>query len=78
VARRPKLGRLDDSRIAVLDERAYRTSRSDLIREATDVLHGSGEDAAIEAGCERHPPGEIDVFNEQAAEASIRGDLRSW
>jgi metal-responsive CopG/Arc/MetJ family transcriptional regulator len=50
VARRQTLVQLDDHRIAMLDERAASEgkSRSQLIREAVDLLLASGDRAAID------------------------------
>lgn len=77
VARRQTIVQLDDSRIAALDERAARSgrSRSDLIREAIDLLLATGDDAAIDAniveGYRKHPPGEFDALAEWSARTSI-------
>jgi hypothetical protein len=78
MARRQTLIQLDDARIAALDERAAASgrSRSDLIREAVDLLLGTGDaaaiDAAIVAGYRRHPPPKRDSWVWNAAIASIR------
>jgi metal-responsive CopG/Arc/MetJ family transcriptional regulator len=80
MARRQTLIQLDDARIAALDERAARSgrSRSDLIREAIDLLLGSGDDAAIDSaiveGYRKHPPGELDSVADLFARASIAGE----
>ena len=78
MARRQTLIQLDDARIAALDERAAASgrSRSDLIREAVDLLLGTGDaaaiDAAIVAGYRRYPPPKRDPWVWNAAIASIR------
>lgn len=78
MARRPTLVQLDDARIAALDERAAASgrSRSDLIREAVDLLLNTGDPAAIDRaiveGYTKHPPGEFDAIGRWAAEESIR------
>jgi len=78
IARRQTLVQLDDARIAALDQRAAATgrSRSDLIREAVDLLLGTGDEAAIDsaivAGYERHPAPKPDAWTVQAALASIK------
>jgi metal-responsive CopG/Arc/MetJ family transcriptional regulator len=81
MARRQTLIQLDDERLAALDERAAASgrSRSDLIREAIDLLLGTGDaaaiDAAIVAGYTRYPPdGELDAMARAATEASIRAE----
>ncbi len=80
VARRQTLIQLDDARIAALDQRAATTgkSRSELIREAIDLLLGTGDAAAIDAniveGYTRIPPAEPDAFTVEAALASIRAE----
>jgi predicted transcriptional regulator len=80
VARRQTLIQLDDARVAALDERASATgrSRSDLVREAVDLLLGSGEaaaiDAAILAGYAEHPATEPDAWTIQGALASIKAE----
>ena len=50
VARRQTLIQLDDARLAALDERAAASgrSRSDLVREAIDLLLATGDAAAID------------------------------
>ncbi len=71
---------LDDARIAALDQRAAASgrSRSDLIREAVDLLLGTGDagviDAAIVAGYEQRPPAEQDVWARQGALAAISAE----
>ncbi len=80
MGRRQTLIQLDDARLAALDERAAASgrSRSDLIREAVDLLLGAGDAAAIDAaiveGYRKHPPGEFDSMARHAAEASIRDE----
>jgi Arc/MetJ-type ribon-helix-helix transcriptional regulator len=80
MARRQTLIQLDDARIAALDERAAATgrSRSDLVREAVDLLLGAGDaaaiDAAIVAGYQRHPPGELDSWARRSAVAAIAAE----
>lgn len=80
VARRQTLIQLDDSRIAALDERAARSgrSRSELIREAIDLLLATGDDAVIDAaiveGYRKHPPGELDAIAEASTRALIRDE----
>lgn len=80
VARRQTLIQLDDQRIAALDERAARSgrSRSDLIREAIDLLLAAGDDAAIDAaiiaGYQKHPPAEHDPWVELSALSLIRDE----
>jgi Arc/MetJ-type ribon-helix-helix transcriptional regulator len=78
MARRQTLIQLDDARLAALDERAAASgrSRSDLVREAIDLLLGTGDAAAIDAaiveGYRRYPPGELDDVAWAAAARSIR------
>jgi Arc/MetJ-type ribon-helix-helix transcriptional regulator len=78
VARRQTLVQLDDARIAALDERAASQgrSRSDLIREAVDLLLGTGDRAAIDRqiveGYRRIPPPKPDPAIVRRAIASIR------
>jgi metal-responsive CopG/Arc/MetJ family transcriptional regulator len=78
MARRQTLIQLDDARIAALDERAAREgrSRSDLIREAIDLLLGTGDsaeiDRAIVEGYKRYPPPKDDPWVREAAIRSIR------
>ncbi len=80
MARRQTLIQLDDARIAALDERAAASgrSRSDLIREAVDLLLGTGDagaiDAAIVVGYEQHLPAEPDVWAQQGALAAIKAE----
>jgi metal-responsive CopG/Arc/MetJ family transcriptional regulator len=68
VPRRQALIQLDDARISALDERASSSgrSRSELIREAVDLLLGTGDaariDAAILAGYTAHPAEEGDAL----------------
>jgi Arc/MetJ-type ribon-helix-helix transcriptional regulator len=78
VARRQTLIQLDDARIAALDERAAASgrSRSDLIREAVDMLLATGDaaaiDAAIVAGYKRIPAAEPTEWDRSRAIASIK------
>jgi metal-responsive CopG/Arc/MetJ family transcriptional regulator len=80
VARRQTLIQLDDARLAALDQRAGLTgkSRSELIREAIDLLLGSGDAAAIDAaiveGYRKHPPGELDAWTAAAARGVLADD----
>jgi len=80
IARRQTLIQLDDARIAALDERAAASgrSRSDLVREAIDLLLGTGDaaavDAAIVAGYERVPAPDRDPWALQSAIAAIRAE----
>ena len=73
IARRQTIVQLDDARIAALDQRAAATgrSRSDLIREAVDLLLATGDEAAIDAailaGYARHPAPEPDAWTIQSA-----------
>jgi predicted transcriptional regulator len=77
VARRQTIVQLDDERLAALDQRAAATgrSRSDLIREAIDLLLATGDEAAIDAaivaGYARHPAPEPDAWTIRAARASV-------
>ena len=80
MARRQTLIQLDDARIAALDQRAAASgrSRSDLIREAVDLLLGTGDsaaiDAAIIAGYAHDPTPEQDAWALQGALAAIRAE----
>jgi metal-responsive CopG/Arc/MetJ family transcriptional regulator len=80
MARRQTLIQLDDARLAALDERAAAAgrSRSDLIREAVDLLLGNGDAAAIDAaivdGYRRRPPPENDPWILSRAAASIAAE----
>ena len=80
VARRQTLIQLDDARLAALDERASASgrSRSDLVREAIDLLLATGDaaaiDAAIVAGYERTPAAERDPWAFQGAVAGIKDE----
>ena len=62
MARRQTLIQLDDARLAALDQRAAECgrSRSELVREAVDLLLGTDDpasiDSAIVAGYQRRPP----------------------
>jgi metal-responsive CopG/Arc/MetJ family transcriptional regulator len=77
VARRQTLVQLDDHRIAMLDERAASEgkSRSQLIREAVDLLLATGDRAEIDRniveGYKRIPPDPIEPWEIQDAIASI-------
>ena len=79
MARRQTLIQLDDARLAALDERAAASgrSRSDLVREAIDLLLGTGGaaaiDAAIVAGYERRPQGD-DPWARAAVVAAIKAE----
>jgi len=80
ISRRQTLVQLDDARIAALDQRAAAAgrSRSDLIREAVDLLLGTGDtaavDAAIAAGYARHPASEPDAWMLESAVAAIKAE----
>lgn len=80
IARRQTLIQLDDARLAALDERAASSgrSRSDLIREAIDLLLGTGDaaaiDAAIVAGYDRSPAPKDDPWALEGALAVIRAE----
>jgi len=80
MARRQALVQLDDSRLAALDERAAASgrSRSDLVREAIDLLLGTGDAAAIDAaivqGYERIPASTADPWALEVALAAIRAE----
>lgn len=80
LARRQTLIQLDDARIAALDERAAASgrSRSDLVREAIDLLLGTGDAAAIDAaivdGYTRTPPSELDAWALPGALAAIEAE----
>ncbi len=80
MARRQTLIQLDDARLAALDQRAASSgrSRSDLIREAVDLLLGTGDaaaiDAAIVAGYRRHPASEEEPWALQSARATIKAE----
>ncbi len=80
MARRQTLIQLDDARLAALDERASASgrSRSDLVREAIDLLLGTGEAAAIDAaiveGYERAPASERDRWAFHGAVATIKDE----
>jgi metal-responsive CopG/Arc/MetJ family transcriptional regulator len=74
------LVQLDDARLAALDERAAASgrSRSELIRDAIDVLLGTGDaaaiDAAIVAGYQRCPSSSDDAWARQSAVAAIKAE----
>lgn len=78
--RRQTLVQLDDARLAALDERAAASgrSRSELIREAIDLLLGAGDaaaiDAAIVAGYHRTPARSDDPWLIEGALAAIRAE----
>ena len=78
--RRQTLIQLDDARLGALDERAAASgrSRSDLIREAIDLLLETGEaaaiDAAIVSGYQRIPATSSDSWAMQSAIAVIRAE----
>jgi predicted transcriptional regulator len=80
MARRQTLIQLDDARISALDQRAGAAgqSRSELIREAVDLLLGTGDaatiDAAIVAGYARCPAGEADAWALEGAIAAIKAE----
>jgi hypothetical protein len=80
VARRQTLIQLDDARLAALDERAAASgrSRSDLVREAIDLLLGTGDAAAVDAaiveGYERVPALERDLWALEGALGAIRAE----
>jgi metal-responsive CopG/Arc/MetJ family transcriptional regulator len=79
MARRQTLIQLDDARLAALDERAAAVgcSRSELIREAIDLLLETGSSAAIDAaivtGYEQLPPDQ-DGWALQSALAAIKAE----
>jgi Arc/MetJ-type ribon-helix-helix transcriptional regulator len=80
IARRRILVQLDDARLAALDERAAASgrSRSDLVREAIDLLLQTGDagviDAAIVAGYARVPAPERDPWALEGALAAIKAE----
>ena len=80
MVRRQTLVQLDDARLAALDERAAASgrSRSELVREAIDLLLGSGDAAAVDAaiveGYRRWPPPERDHWAFEGALAAIRAE----
>jgi hypothetical protein len=80
VARRQTLIQLDDARLAALDERAAACgrSRSDLVREAIDLLLGTGDAAAVDAaivdGYARVPPPARDPWAFEGALAAIKAE----
>jgi len=80
VARRTILVRLDGARLAALDERAAASgrSRSDLVREAVDLLLDTRADAAIDAaivdGYARAPASKSDVWALAGARAGIEAE----
>lgn len=80
MARRQTLIQLDDARLAALDERAASSgrSRSDLIREAVDLLLASGDPGAIDAsivgGYSDQPPPKTDPWVLGSAIAAIKAE----
>ena len=80
MARRQTLIQLDDARLAALDERAASSgrSRSELVREAVDLLLATGDppavDAAIVAGYRQRPAAEADGWALAGAVAAIRAE----
>jgi Arc/MetJ-type ribon-helix-helix transcriptional regulator len=80
VPRRQALIQLDDARISALDQRASSTgrSRSEVIREAVDLLLGTGDaanvDVAIVAGYAEHPAHEPDAWAHTGAVAAIKAE----
>jgi Arc/MetJ-type ribon-helix-helix transcriptional regulator len=80
MARRQTLIQLDDARLAALDERAAASgrSRSELVREAIDLLLRIGDAAAIDAaivdGYERTPPSKQDPWALAGALAAIEAE----
>ena len=80
VTRRQTLIQLDDARLAALDERAASSgrSRSDLIREAVDLLLATGDpaavDAAIVSGYQNCPAPDSDAWALAGAIAAIRAE----
>jgi metal-responsive CopG/Arc/MetJ family transcriptional regulator len=80
MARRQTLVQLDDARLAALDERAAASgrSRSDLVREAIDLLLGTGDaaviDAAIVRGYTRAPALKRDRWAFEGAVAAIKAE----
>ena len=80
MARRQTLIQLDDARLAALDQRAAasRRSRSDLVREAIDLLLGTGDAAAVDAaiieGYARAPAPEGAPWTFEGALATIKAE----
>jgi len=80
MARRQTLIQLDDARLAALDERAVASgrSRSELVREAIDLLLGTGDAAAIDSaiveGYARTPALKRDAWAFEGALAAIRAE----
>jgi Arc/MetJ-type ribon-helix-helix transcriptional regulator len=80
VPRRQTLIQLDDARLAALDERAAASgrSRSDLVRQAIDLLLGTGDAAAVDAaivdGYKRTPVSEQDPWALAGALAAIKAE----
>jgi hypothetical protein len=80
MARRQTLIQLDDARIAALDERAASSgrSRSDLIREAVDLLLETGDPAAVDAaiteGYRRQPAPKDDAWALAGSLAMIKAE----
>jgi predicted transcriptional regulator len=80
LARRQTLIQLDDARLAALDQRAAASgrSRSDLVREAIDLLLGRGDAAAIDLaiveGYARAPAPGRDPWAFEGALAAIKAE----
>jgi Arc/MetJ-type ribon-helix-helix transcriptional regulator len=80
VPRRQTLIQLDDARLAALDQRAASSgrSRSELIREAIDLLLGTGDSAAIDAaviaGYRNRPAPEGDAWAVASTIAAIKAE----
>jgi Arc/MetJ-type ribon-helix-helix transcriptional regulator len=80
IARRQTLIQLDDGRLAALDERAAASgrSRSDLVREAIDLLLGRGDAAAVDRaileGYARAPAPERDPWAFAGALAALEAE----
>jgi len=80
MARRQTLIQLDDARLAALDQRAAASgrSRSDLVREAIDLLLGSGDAAAVDRaivdGYKRAPDSNRDPWALAGALAAIKAE----
>ena len=80
MARRQTLIQLDDARLAALDQRAASSgrSRSELIREAVDLLLGTDDsaaiDAAIVAGYKHRPAPDPDAWALASTIAAIKAE----
>jgi hypothetical protein len=80
MARRQTLIQLDDARLAALDERAASSgrSRSELVREAVDLLLATGDpaaiDAAIVAGYRQRPAAEPNAWAVVSTLAAIKAE----